>query len=472
MGPKSRGRIAIPTVKPLPDNLRLSATNSYVIKTLSKLSRPSLLSLAASWCAPELQDSCAPFILAEGEDEASGAAYDAATSLSQVEGLYSEDLPSRKGTKREIVDRILAGDWRHGISLYQLAMTETRYILDQPSSNRWTAFKLQRHDGEPETNLPCFNPHSFLRNLQQEIAPLAKAHYALSTPPEFPGTVLRIYLHDTPYNTQSAVRSSSKFSSSSRASINKSMFVLFPTGTPYIYVSLSSTGSSIIDADSKSLQKFIVEAIPKALSSPGERYKLTSTALTTRSLTALLAHRGAERTNRVAGGWSIFADEKTNMNTLNYTKLEDVKLSIPEDQDAMDVEEKELGKSRGIKRSLSFSHTKPTSSLPSPQRKRLKLVAAGRFGTYGLPDDGNNFNRLDVRTTDSFSRRPGMEDEEDEDAFRPNVRLSFQGSHVFAGIRKLVELGTVDGEAMPGWMTGEAGVSIGTIKDGRIETSA
>lgn len=464
MAPRSRGRIAIPTVRPLPNNLRLSSTNSLVVKTLSKLSRPALLSLAASWCSRDLQHSCAPYILGEDEDEPSDAAYDAATSLAQVDGLYSEELPARKGTKREIVDRILAGDWRHGISLYQLAMAETQYILEQPSSNRWTAFKLQRHDQESETNLPCFHPQSFLRNLQQEIAPLAKAHYTLSTPPSFPGTVLRIYLHDTPYNTQPALRSSAKHG----GSINKSIFVLFPTGTPFIYVSLSSGGANVIDADSKSLQKFVVEAIPKALSSPGSRYKLASTALTTRSLTALLAHRGAERTNSASGGWSIYADEKKDESALDYTKLEDGKLALPEEEEEdFSLNEKENFR-KNLKRSLPFSHTDPTSLLSSPKVKRLKIVAAGRFGTYGRSDDGKNFNRVDVRMTDSFSRKPGAE-EEDRDDFTLNIRLSFQGSHVFAGIRKLVESGIIDGEAMAGWMTGEAGVSVGTVKDGRIE---
>ncbi|TLD18982.1 CHL4-domain-containing protein [Venturia nashicola] len=463
MAPSSRGRVAIPTVKPLPDNLRLSSTSANVIKTLSKLSRPSLLSLAASWCSRDLQASCAPFILAEEEDDPSDAAYDAATSLAQVEALYSEELPARKGTKREIVDRILAGDWRHGISLYQLAMAETQYILEQPSSNRWTALKLRRHDEEPEANLPYFHPQSFLHNLQQEIAPLAKAHYTLSTPESFPGTVLRIYLHDTPYNTQSALRTSSQHA----GAVSKSIFILFPTGTPYIYVSLSSGGANVIDADSKSLQKFVVEAIPKALSSPGSRYKLVSTALTTPSLTALLAHRGAKRTNSAAGGWGIFADEKKEGSALDYMKLEQGKLALPDEEDDLTMNEKE-NVGENVKRPMPFSHTDPTATFSSPKVKRLKLVAAGRFGTYGLPDDGKKFNRLDVRVTDSFGRKPGAE-EEHEDNFTPNIRLSFQGSHVFAGIRKLVESGVIDGEAMAGWMTGEVGVSVGTVKDGRIE---
>jgi len=46
--------------------------------------------------------------------------------------------------------------------------------------------------------------------------------------------------------------------------------------------------------------------------------------------------------------------------------------------------------------------------------------------------------------------------------------MTFHGSHVFAGMRELVEAGIIDGERMPGWMTGEEGVSIGVVKSGRI----
>ncbi|KAF7520142.1 hypothetical protein G7054_g12851 [Neopestalotiopsis clavispora] len=51
---------------------------------------------------------------------------------------------------------------------------------------------------------------------------------------------------------------------------------------------------------------------------------------------------------------------------------------------------------------------------------------------------------------------------------KPRIRLTFSGSHVFAGIRKLVEAGIIDGERMPGWMTGEEGVTSGIVRGGRI----
>ncbi|KAJ4306678.1 chromosome loss- protein [Collariella sp. IMI 366227] len=64
------------------------------------------------------------------------------------------------------------------------------------------------------------------------------------------------------------------------------------------------------------------------------------------------------------------------------------------------------------------------------------------------------------------------DDEQQEDdlgeGWRPYVRLTFHGSHVFGGVRQLVENGIIDGERMPGWLTGEDGVTIGAVRNGRI----
>ncbi|SPQ20560.1 9d16dfb0-0116-4416-be70-d0fb55a7dc21 [Thermothielavioides terrestris] len=76
---------------------------------------------------------------------------------------------------------------------------------------------------------------------------------------------------------------------------------------------------------------------------------------------------------------------------------------------------------------------------------------------------------------DAVLQRVGGDDEDDgqeegeaAQGWRPYVRLTFHGPHVFAGIRQLVECGIIDGERMPGWMTGEEGVTIGAVRHGRI----
>lgn len=78
------------------------------------------------------------------------------------------------------------------------------------------------------------------------------------------------------------------------------------------------------------------------------------------------------------------------------------------------------------------------------------------------------------RKSDAFAELDGGWDGDDDNAqqqgetWRPRVKLTFHGSHVFAGIRQLVECGIIDGERMPGWMTGEEGVTIGAVRHGRI----
>ena len=62
----------------------------------------------------------------------------------------------------------------------------------------------------------------------------------------------------------------------------------------------------------------------------------------------------------------------------------------------------------------------------------------------------------------------GSSSDEGDDAWTPNVKLTLRGPHVHAGIRHLAELGVIDAESMPGWMTGEEGVTIGAVKEGRI----
>ena len=48
------------------------------------------------------------------------------------------------------------------------------------------------------------------------------------------------------------------------------------------------------------------------------------------------------------------------------------------------------------------------------------------------------------------------------------MKLTFQGTHIFAGIRTLAELGLVDLKKMPSWMTGEDGMSSSIVRGGRV----
>lgn len=104
-----RTRVVVPTTAALADGDRLPSTSPAVIRTLSKISRPALLSLVLEWLSDDYQPICAPYLVEREEDD-EGVLYPAARSVEDLREFYQE-LQARKGVKKEVVDRVVEGDW-------------------------------------------------------------------------------------------------------------------------------------------------------------------------------------------------------------------------------------------------------------------------------------------------------------------------------------------------------------------------
>ncbi|KAF8847886.1 CHL4-domain-containing protein [Acephala macrosclerotiorum] len=485
--------LSIPTTSALSPSQLVPSSHPAVHKILHRLSRPSLLSLVLDWLDERNQENTAPYLIPEdAEPDDEDDLYPPASSLASLREIYT-DLQARKGSKRDVVDRVIEGDWRDGISLYQLAMADMQYLYDHPGSQKWTALKiaqLSNDEEKPLSAVPRFHPATFLRNLQREILPDVKAHYNLDRHATLPLLILRVFVLESPYNTSLALQSAKQ---KAILDSNKTFYVAFPDSSPHIFVSLATTpqpggprGPSAATSDNRSLRKLILDGIPKAFSKPRERYILQGTSLTARNLDALVEKRGGGRTNAAGGGWDVYAEEKNRKDNPLNAQLPTPEASILEDDDAREK--------TAEKTSLKRKRAEDEGVV-----KRRKLVAKGRFGDTAKADDGKGIERLDVRVDDLFPEATAAEDEDLDDnardrskkakgrrstisaeldkaddddiradGWRPDVRLTFHGQHIFAGIRELVETGIVDGEKMPGWMTGEEGVSLGVIRDGRM----
>ncbi|KAK4208904.1 centromere protein Chl4/mis15/CENP-N [Rhypophila decipiens] len=554
-------RISIPTKARLPSTLRVNPSNPAVSKILSRLSRSSLISVALDWLKDERLPLSRPYVLRRADEEEedqddrdSGDFYPAARSVPALRELY-QDLQARKGSKREVLDRITEGDWRHGLSLYQLAIADLQYLYDHPTSQKWTAYHIvplkattttapdddDQDDAKLEIDkksllIPRFHPSTFLQSLQETTLPDVKAHYSFDRHPTLPILILRIFLLDSPYNTSLSLQSDSS-SSFANFDVARTIYISFPDDAPHIYISkpqtlTSSSGGGPAGAggESKSLRTLIIDGIPKALSRPPHmRYTLKSTSLVTKNLNELLKRRGAGRGNSAGGGWSIYAGEKNKESPLDIV----MPMSPPLSDSDEEYEFEELPEEREQRRRGKERKRRETSPLGRRDElalKRARKVAKGRFGKSGLVGDGRGVERVDVVLEDAFpfaappsgegaaaaSRKRRREDEDgeedggatsrrssggkgrksaldmalnedDEDdqveeedpakqqqkegerEWRPNIKITFHGSHVFAGIRQLVERGVIDGERMPGWMTGEEGVTLGIVRHGRIK---
>lgn len=551
-------RISIPTTARLPSTLRLDPANTTVLKVLSRLSRPSLLTLVLDWLDDVNAPICAPYLRTrrgngsdDGDDDDDDDdvdptdLYPPLPSLEALRDLYT-DMQTRKGSKRELLDRILEGDWRQGLTLYQLSMADLQYLYDHPGSQKWSAYRVvplktptPREAAEDDNRplrpdaeslvVPRFHPSTFLASLQAQVLPDVKAHYNFDRPRGMPLLLLRIFIMDSPYNTNLATVAAASSSSSSAGVGNgrkkaatatafdasRTIYAAFPDGSPYIYLSKLQTVGPVAAGETRSLRALVVEGIPKALSRPRERFGLRPTSLVTRNLDALLHARGPGRNNTAAAGWGIYADERKKESPL------DAVLPSPPLSEGEDGRGAVLGvaaeRGEESRRSARTKRVAPPGELRDQRRaKRARLVAQARFGDSARMDDGKGIERVDIVIDDPFSEAPGSAVEEDaeagdddaapidrprggtgrrstmdeafsrargqddgggeeedaeeggEETWRPSVKLTFHGSHVFAGIRQLVEAGIISGEEMPGWLTGEEGVTIGAVRHGRI----
>ncbi|KAH7389482.1 centromere protein Chl4/mis15/CENP-N [Phaeosphaeria sp. MPI-PUGE-AT-0046c] len=494
-----------PDYKNIPHSHRLPVRHREVQRTFTKLSRQSLVSLAQQWLSKKNRDFCRPFLLSnrnELEEEDDDELYVPAQSYEELQETYRE-LAARKGGRREVLDRILEGDWRSGISMYQLATAEIQYLLDHPNALRWTAKRLTKianprlaaTDMEvtnDSDHLPRFQAQTFMSNLARELTPLMKAHYLITRIKTSPMTILRVYIHDSPYSTEASLAVDTNSTDSAKA-----VFFVWPNGSPFVYSSLATLTGQVVGDEGRHLRDIVQQAIPKAFSRPSARYQLTNTNFTTKSLDALLTYRGPGKSNAATGGWSIFQDHSFSQNALDFITTQR--------GDGQDKNGAGKNGTNGAVKPGPGRPKRPAETTENPEAKRRKEVAAGRFGTSAQPDDGQGLERFEVRIDDPFPTVAGgesaqedddisipdgqtsnpvrrgrpslldrtaedLEDIQNEQGWVPNVRVTFQGSHVFAGIRQLVEEGIVDGEKMPGWMTGEAGVTIGSVKDGRIRS--
>ncbi|RFU23904.1 hypothetical protein B7463_g12436, partial [Scytalidium lignicola] len=473
--------LSIPTTSTLDPAQRVPSNDPAVSKILNRLSRPSLLSLALDWLDDRNQDITAPYLAMEDEEIDPQDLYPPVQSLEELREIYT-DMQQRKGGKRDVVDRIIEGDWRDGISLYQIAMVDMQYLYDHPTSQKWTALKVVQlaPEGagvdtppsppltEKPTTVPRFHPATFLQNLQSESLPDVKAHYNLDRHPRLPLLLLRSNQITT-------------FDSS------RTFYVAFPDASPFVYVSLttsSTTNTNLTSSstapskalDTRSLRKLTLDSIPKAFSRPRQRYGLETTNLSARNLEALVERRGGGRTNAAGGGWSVYAGENRKDTPLNI--IPDAHLPTPEASTGEEEEEEEEG-GVGLRRTITVRGLKRKSEDDEAIVKRRKKIAEGRFGNSARLTDGKGIERVEVRIDDPYlpvsanrdddNNNNDDDDDDDETDFKPNVRITFTGTHVFAGIRELVEAGVIDGVKMPGWMTGEEGVSIGVVENWRIK---
>ena len=529
MAPRASTRV--PTTAPIASTHKVNSTNRPLAKSLGRLSRASLIDLALSWLDKQDQPACAPYLASNRnleEETEEDYFWEPADSIEDLRELY-KTLRQGEGKKEEVVYRILDGDWRRGLSLHQLATIDFAVLQQNECALRWTALKLvplstgssdtalnplKRKRHRPQPLYPSqISPDTFVAALQSQITPLVKAHYFLHrlTLPNHnqtqPLSILRLYLSSSPYALPTLTEKTS-FTDTSRT-----LYIAFPDSCPFVYIALSGSGAVGVKkagpkVDANALKRVVLEAVPRALSRPQERWALETTALSAKSLSAMYSLRGNGRGGAAQGAWSVFADGVVEGVLLDVVGEGDKKRKVLGVRDVNVPTEKD-GTSRAAKqRQTDVAKRFGTTGLESAKYKapldhfnvRIEESIASLEG--GSEDSGvspkprprkdllsTSFspsqNRPTATATTSSSTQPTsyLAAHSSTSASHPTtttttiatatssiapLTLSFTGMDVFAGIRALAESGYVDLDAMPAWMTGEEGVSALVVREGGV----
>ena len=431
-----------------------------LVKSLSRLSRSSLIDLALEWLQQSSQ--CQPYLACNrtiNESEEEDYLFTPAGDVDELRDIY-DSLRQDDGaaSKGHVVDRIVDGDWRRGLSLHQLAMVDLAYLEQHDTALRWSALRLvplddgvaasNSTDGPPakkrkvhheRPQYPSISPAAFVAALKSEISALVKAHYHLHRlPAPYNLAILRLYI--SPKSTFAPRDSSVPRPPRHAVDPGRVMYIALPDSCPYVYISVSGSanpsgggvgaryknGRAQAKLDMASMKRIILGAIPKAMSRPHERWALEQTKLTAKSLRTICKLRGNEKPGTSGGAYSrLFSNHHDKMDTSPVEVM-----LTPQPPNPVDNHE--------------------------PNVPGLQKQIDTRFGSLG----GSQYapiDRLNVNVTDVL-RPPDSTRSVVEAA---PISLTFSGSDVFFGLKQLAELGSeyLDISKLPSWMTGELGVS-------------
>lgn len=220
------------------------------------------------------------------------------------------------------------------------------------------------------------------------------------------------------------------------------IYLVFPDNSPYLIHSAFSSHNPYY--------KGLSQVISNLFSRPSKPVEVRPNDIApTKSLTSLSILKGAGRSANAQGAWDVYARAEADEHNNPLAAVAHPSTAIAQN--------------RKRRQESDITRDVRDSKRPLPTHTLNKLVNLRFHGDIDRDYSSTPvvFSSATFTIKSSFGTLKNNQ-------FRPTLTMKLQGSDVFGGIKDLALEGAVDLECMPGWITGENGVSEGKIVDGKF----
>lgn len=370
----------------------------------------------------------------------------------------AKHMKHQKSTKSQIIDKILYDFWAGGLNLLQLAQIDCQLIVDNPNAYFWVLSSV-KDAWDKETPI-SLDPPSFLKKMAQHLSDIFMCYIYVCTHPEMPLVIIRIQVFDLlPGNLTGRIRNRAE---RPHITSHKPYFLAIPMNSPHI---IHSPGNDVVS-------EVVLQVVESSLPCDSRnflRLERSKSQKAVRSLESMHILKGSSRFANCMGAWAPYADGVADISPL--AKLDEhAVVKGPLALQECDTEEHRREKLANIRFKGSSSGQLVSDRLydqakPLKQKKRHNDDIDDRRSR--IKSDNKYRSIAPIRYAEFEIQEP-LGDEDDD---LSHVVVKLVGNDVFAGLHELSvqnKADVVDPETLPGWLTGEEGLSCGVVKNGQF----
>lgn len=364
--------------------------------------------------------------------------------------------------KSQIVDKILFDFWGDGLNLLQLAQIDCQLIVDNPNAYFWVLSTVKdAWDKEAPISL---DPSSFLKKMAQHLSDIFMCYMYVCTHPEMPLVIIRIQVFDLlPGHLTSRARSRAE---RPHITSHKPYFLAIPMNSPHV---IHTPGNDVV---SEVVMQVVESSLPRD-SRNFLRLERSKSQKAVRSLKSMHILKGNSRFSNCMGAWTPYADGVADISPLakfgtdpvvnGQLRLEQADSAKLRKEKLANIRFKGTGSGNLVSERL-YDHVKSVK-----QKKRQNEV--NDDDRRSRPRTDNKYRSIAPIRYAEFEIQEPLGDGNDQNDEHSHVVVKLVGNDVFAGLHELAvqENGdVVDPETLPGWLTGEEGLSCGVVKNGQF----